>query len=174
MNGRQAKPAAAPFVALLVVVLLAGCGYRFSGDRKPVVDVGTMHIPPMTNTTTKVGIETQFTNDLIFEMSRAGHTAVVAREDAEAVLEGVIRDLRTGSESRRSITQTLERRVSVKVDFLLKERGGKVLWRTTLSDSEAYTVLADKTSTEGNLRRALAIISRRVAEKFHYRYTASF
>ena len=161
-------------LALLAAVGLAGCGYRFSGDRDPVIDVQTVHIPPMTNTTTKVGIETQFTNDFIFEVNRHGFAEVVDRDRAEAILTGVIRDLRTGSIARRSISTTLERRVTVTVDLVLKDRKGKVLWQQSLSDSEEYTVLPDKTSTEGNLRRALDVIARRLAEKFHYRFTASF
>jgi len=161
-------------MAALLVISLSGCGYRFAGDRNPVIDVQTVHIPPMHNTTTKVGIETQFTNDLIFEVNRSGYSKVVDRDKAQFVLEGVIRDLRTGSVSRRSITTTLERQVSVTVELFLKNRQGQVLWQSTLSDSEAYTVLSDKTSTEGNLRRALAVISPRLAEKFHYRFTASF
>ena len=161
-------------LVLLAAVALNSCGYRFSGDRDPVIDVKTVHIPPLKNTTTKVGIETIFTNDLIFEVNRHGVSEVVGRSAADAVLEGVIRDLRTGSASRRNITTTLERRVSVSMDLSLKDRRGKVLWKSSLSDSEEYTVLADKTSTEGNLRRALAVIARRLAEKFHYRFTASF
>ena len=159
---------------LLMVIGLNGCGYSFTGDRDPVVDVRTVHIPPMTNTTTKVGIETPFTNEFIFEVSRNGHSEVVSRDMAEAVLEGVIRDLRTGSVARRNITTTLERRVTVTVDLTMKDPKGKVLWQSSLTDQEEYSVLADKTSTEGNLRRALAVIARRLAEKFHYRFTASF
>jgi len=161
-------------IVLLLVIGLSGCGYRFTGDRDPVIDIKTVHIPPMANTTTKVGIETQFTNEFIFEVDRNGIAEVVDRDMAEAVLEGVIRDLRTGSIARRNITTTLERRVSVTVDLTLKDRKGKVLWQSSLRDSEAYSVLSDKTSTEGNLRRALAIISRRLAERFHYQFTATF
>ena len=173
--GSQMSPAVCTIVmVMLFVISLSSCGYRFKGDRNPVIDVQTVHIPPMHNTTTKVGIETQFTNDLIFEVNRSGYSKVVERGAAEFVLEGVIRDLRTGSVSRRSITTTLERQVSVTVDLFLKNRQGKVLWQSSLRDSEAYTVLSDKTSTEGNLRRALAVISPRLAERFHYRFTASF
>jgi hypothetical protein len=161
-------------VVCAAVLVLGGCGYHFAGDRNPVVAIQSVHIPPMTNTTTKVGIETLFTNDLIFEVNRHGQVAVVGREAADAVLEGEIRDLYTGSVSRRSITTTLERRVRVTVVLTLKSRSGKVLWRARLADSEAYTVLADKTSTDGNLRRALAVVSRRIAEKFHYQFNASF
>ena len=164
----------AVILALGLVVGLGGCGYSFKGDRAPVVHVQRMSVPPMTNTTTKVGIETEFTNDFIYEINRNGYAQVVDGDRAEAVLEGVIRDLRTGSVARRSISSTLERRVSVRVDLLLKNRKGKVLWQSSLSDSEVYTVLADKTSTEGNLRRALAIIAQRMAENFHYRFTSSF
>jgi len=173
--GSRVRPAMwAIVMAALFVISLSSCGYRFTGDRNPVIDVKTVHIPPMNNTTTKVGIETQFTNNMIFEVNRSGYSKVVDRDAAEFVLEGVIRDLRTGSVSRRSITRTLERNVSVTVDLFLKNRQGKVLWKSSLSDSEAYTVLSDKTSTEGNLRRALAVISSRLAEKFHTRFTASF
>ena len=164
----------AVILALGLAVGLVGCGYSFKGDRTPVVHVQRMSVPPMTNTTTKVGIETEFTNDFIYEINRNGYAQVVDGDRAEAVLEGVIRDLRTGSVARRSISSTLERRVSVRVDLLLKNRKGKVLWQSSLSDSEVYTVLADKTSTEGNLRRALAIIAQRMAENFHYRFTSSF
>jgi hypothetical protein len=160
--------------AILAVLALNACGYRFAGDRDPVVAIRTVHIPPLSNSTTQVGIETLFTNDLIFEVNRHGKVAVVGRKAAEAVLEGVIRDLRTGSVSRRSISTTLERRVHVTLDLTLRDRGGKVLWQSTLNDNEAYTVLPDKTSTEGNLRQALAVISRRLAEKFHYRFTSAF
>jgi hypothetical protein len=159
---------------MLVCFFLTSCGYHFSGDRDPVVDVRAVHIPPMENTTTKVGIETLFTNEFIFEVNRHGYAEVVERKAAEAVLEGVIRDLRTNSVSRRSITTTLERRVAVTVDLTLKNRKGQTLWKSSLSDSSEYTVLADKTSTEGNLRRALAVIARRLAEKFHYRFTDTF
>ena len=161
-------------VVLVVAICLTGCGYRFTGDRDPVIAVKTLHIPPLVNTTTKVGIETLFTNDLIFEMNRHGHSEIVSRDAAEAVLEGVIRDLQTGTLSRRSIDTSLERRVRVSVDLYLKDRQGKIRWRSSLDESEEFVVLPDKTSTEGNLRRALAVISRRMAEKFHYRFTASF
>jgi len=162
-------------LALGLAAGLTGCGYSFSGGgRVPVVKVQRLDIPPMTNTTTKVGIETQFTNEFIYEVDRNGYAEVVSRDRAEAVLSGVIRDLRTGSIARRSISTTLERQVSVVVDLVLKDRKGKVLWQSSLSDSEAYTVLADKTSTEGNIRRALGIIAQRMAEKFHYRFTSSF
>ena len=161
-------------LALGLAIGLNGCGYRFSGDREPVVKVQRVNIPPMTNTTTKVGIETQFTNDFIYEVDRNGYAEVVDHDQAEAVLTGVIRDLRTGSIARSSISTTLERRVSVRVDLFLKDRKGKLLWQSSLSDSEAYTVLSDKTSTEGNLRRALSVIAQRMAEKFHYRFTSSF
>lgn len=182
MRGRgRARASRAParcawFGAVVLVVGLAagGCGYHFTAERNPVVEIQSVHIPPMTNRTTRVGIETTFTNDLIFEVNRHGQVAVVGREVADAVLEGVIQDLRTGSASRRSITTTLERRVSVTVVLTLRSRGGASLWQSRLGDSEVYTVLADKTSTEGNLRRALGVISRRVAEKFHYQFNASF
>jgi hypothetical protein len=164
----------AVILALGGAIGLTGCGYSFKGDRAPVVRVQRLSVPPMTNTTTKVGIETQFTNNFIYEINRNGYAEVVDSDRAEAVLEGVIRDLRTGSVARRSISSTLERRVSVRVDLFLKSRKGKILWQGSLSDSEAYTVLADKTSTEGNLRRSLAIIAQRMAEKFHYRFTQSF
>lgn len=171
--GSRVCPASC-MIVMVALLSLSSCGYRFQGDRNPVIDVQRVHIPPMHNTTTKVGIETQFTNDLIFEVNRNGYSKVVDRDAAEFVLEGVIRDLRTGSVSRSSITTTLERQVSVTVDLFLKNRQGKVLWKSSLSDSEAYTVLSDKTSTEGNLRWALAVISPRLAEKFYYRFTASF
>jgi hypothetical protein len=74
-RGSRVSHAACTIVMVaLFVISLSSCGYRFQGDRNPVIDVQTVHIPPMHNTTTKVGIETQFTNDLIFEVNRSGHS----------------------------------------------------------------------------------------------------
>ena len=166
-----------PFLAgglLLTVLTLAACGYHFSPQSQSAAEVASLCVVPLTNHTAKVGIEAIFTNELVYEVSRSGKVQLAARDAADAVLQGDIRTLTTKSTVRTSLTQTVQRRVAVSVDLELKNRDGRALWKMSLDDSAEYIVAADKVSTEGNLRKALAVIGRRIAQKFHDRYTQAF
>ena len=161
-------------LALALVLTVAACNYRFGGYREGKAGVETVNIPPFENRTRQIGIETLFTNELVYEVGRGDRIALAALGRADAVVYGIIKDLETNTVSRQNLNVSLERRVYVTVELTAKNRQGEAFWFYKLREDEVYFVEADKVSTEANLREALAEISRRIAEKFHYRFTQAF
>ena len=150
------------------------CNYRFGGYREGYKEINTLNIPPFENRTRQVGIEAIFTNDLVYEVGRGDRIALTDYDTADAVLNGVIKDLITNTISRQNISTATERRVYVTVELTVTDRKGRKVWGRSLRENEAYFVELDKVSTESSLREALEVISRRIAEKFHYRFTQQF
>jgi hypothetical protein len=176
MQGSFIRPPRAVIAAvgLLLLVTVVACNYRFGGYREGQTGIRTLNIPPFQNRTRQVGIEAEFTNDLVYEVGRGDRIDLATPQAADAVVYGIIKDLRTNTISRQSLNTSLERRVYVTVELIVQDRRGELLWRYELNENEAYFVQADKVSTEARLREALAAISRRIAEKFHYRFTQDF
>ena len=161
-------------MALALVLALTACNYHFGGYREGQAGIQSLNIPPFENRTRQVGIESLFTNDLVYEIGRGDRVALVEPKSADAVVRGVIKDLKTDTISRQNLNTSLERRVHVTVELTVRDRRDKLVWRYKLREDEAYFVQTDKVSTEANLREALAAISKRIAEKFHYRFTQTF
>ena len=160
--------------ALVLALTATACNYRFGGYREATVPLESLSIPPFENRTRQIGIETLFTNELVYEVGRGDRINLVAPDAADAVVYGVIRDLQTNTVSRQNLNVSLERRVYVTVELTVKNREGQAFWNYKLRENEVYFVEPDKVSTEANLREALAEISRRIAEKFHYRFSQAF
>jgi hypothetical protein len=163
-------------VAMLSVgwLLFSGCGYRFvgSGDLPPgITSVG---VRTLENETSAIGLENQLTNDLVFELTRAGRLPVVRPEEASAVMSGTIETLRVRNLSRSSINTAQEQRVTLSVRFVVKNKAGETIWRRKLSESEEYLVGTDTFSTGANRNQALQTVTRRLAEKAHYGLTDQF
>ncbi len=161
-------------LALVLVLAATACNYRFGGYREGAAELDSLSIPPFENRTRQIGIETLFTNELVYEVGRGDRITLVAPDAADAVVYGVIKDLKTNTVSRQNLNISLERRVYVTVELTVKNRQGRAFWKYKLKENEVYFVEADKVSTEANLREALGEISRRIAEKFHYRFSQAF
>ncbi len=163
-------------VGLAVVLSLtsAACNYRFGGYRESQAEIQSLTIAPFENQTRQVGIEALFTNDLVYEVGRGDRITLAGPGSADAVLSGVITNLRANTISRENLNISLERRVYVTVELTVKNHQGYQIWNYKLSENETYFVQPDKVSTEANLRVALEKISQRIAEKFHYRFTQAF
>jgi hypothetical protein len=163
-------------VGLAVALCLppAACNYRFGGYREGRAEIQSLNVTPLENRTRQVGIEALFTNDLVYEVGRGDRIALARPGAADAVLTGVITDLRASTISRQNLNLSLERRVYITVELTVKNRQGRQVWKYKLKENETYFVQTDKVSTEANLRIALEKISQRIAEKFHYRFTQAF
>lgn len=158
---------------LTILVLLFGCGYQFSGAGSLRGGVQHLFIPVLDNRTTETGLETIFTSNLRSEFIRYNRFA--AQDAADAVLSGTIRSLRVRTVSRKTEHSSLERRVTVSVDFKLADREGKVSWSVTgLQESETYRVESNSQATEANKRAAISLIAKRLAETIYYRLTENF
>ncbi len=156
---------------LLLILTLGGCGYRPLGAA-PATPQGapTLAIPPFANRSTEVGLEAVMAKALInaFAVSKAV-TVVNNPDGADLVLEGRVRSIDNTSVAFQDVTRSTVRRVTLRLDFDLRRRGGKVIWKDYMIIQEDYVVdpnyhIGEATKAEG-LRRAAVTMSRRVMDK---------
>jgi outer membrane lipopolysaccharide assembly protein LptE/RlpB len=165
------------FTACIVVWLtLAGCGYQFATTTQLPAGLQTIHVQLLDNKTGALGIETIFTNDIIFEIIRAAPRLVAKQNAADGMLSGTITRLRYATVAKRNPQESLERLVIVSLDLKLTDRDGAVVWSANdIANSESFFVVADnKLATEKNQEIAIRSLSRRLAEDIYYRLTVNF
>lgn len=156
----------------VLLMMIWGCGYRFSGGGDFPFNVKSVFVPVFENRSSETGIETMITNDFLFELTRSSNVSSVEKEMADAVLWGVITSVSTQTIARSGRQTSLERNVRMVLSLKLTDRQGKVLWATQgFSDDESYEVLRDKFTTEKNKRAAIKRLSRRMAEMIQYQLT---
>ncbi len=157
---------------------MGACGYRFAGQGELPSSVQRIDIPLLENRSGVTGIETVFTNDLIYEFTRASRaSAQLARSGAEADAEltGVIGPITIKTITHRGQQVALERRVTATLSATIVSSNGTVLWSVEkLTDNEAYIVSGDKLATEHNRQEALLQISQRMAETIYNGFTTDF
>ncbi|MFZ5451110.1 MAG: LPS assembly lipoprotein LptE [Thermodesulfobacteriota bacterium] len=158
--------------ALLLILALAGCGYRPLGlepyrqEAQPVLS-----IPPFANRSTEVGVETVMANALIQAFAQTKAVRLTTKpQDAELVLEGKVAFVENSSVAFNSILQSTVRRVTIKVDLTLKRRhSGKTVWKDTTVIQEDYLTDPNyqigETLKDQGLRRAADKLAQRVLDK---------
>ncbi len=175
--GRLAVPAICLLMLLPAMLFFAGCGYRFSGGGEMPGGVKRIAIEMFQNRSGESGIESIITNDVINEFSRNPMVEVTGREEADAVLTGVIRSARTRSLSRRAAYDTAEREIILSVDVRLATPDGEELWSARgIEASGDYTVAddSDRIRTEQNKKSAVADLAGRLAQRIFYQMTDQF
>ena len=165
--------------ALLWTLLFSlACGYRFAGQGELPSGIQRIFIPLLENRSGITGIETVFTNDLVYEFTRRSRpSAELAKNEdaADARLSGTIGPIVTETITHRGRQVALERRVTVTVSAAVTSSDGTVLWSVDeLTDDEAYGVSADKMATEHNREEAIIQISERMAEAVYNGFTTNF
>jgi outer membrane lipopolysaccharide assembly protein LptE/RlpB len=157
------------------LVLLASCGYRFTGSGDLPAGIDTVAVHVFENRTAETGAEAIFTNDFIYELTRSGKVKVVDAPLAAATIYGTIQSLSVDNISHRTVNASNERRVSVVVDLRLVKAGGRVVRSMRgIHEYEEYRVTGDKLATEANRRQAIQLLSQRLAEKMFNRMTEEF
>jgi len=161
----------------LVILLLmpAGCGYRPVGS-EPAPPGGkeppTLAVPLFRNRSTEVNLEALFANALTETLAQSRTWRLTPREEnADLVLEGEVTSVEYASVAFFDINQSLVRRVTIRVDLTLKQRGsGKVLWKEREVLTDDYPVeqrnylIGEQTKAMG-IRRSAHTLARRVLEK---------
>ena len=150
------------WLCLGAVLLMAGCGYRLAVPDNPLLgDISTIAVSYLRNDTFEPGVEAVFTAAFIDEFVASRRLAVVAEEEADAVLRGTVRMLRDDTAAYTRHSKSLEYQVSVTLDLELIERHtGRVLWqRHQLTHDEDYLVEDSIAMTEANKRTELATLS---------------
>ncbi len=156
-------------------IIFSACGYRFAGEGNLPSNVKSIFIKIFENRTGETGVESIFTNDLIYEFTRDRKIVLRSSDKADAILTGVIKSMRIKTVSRENSQTPLERRVQFAVDLKLTDPNGSVIWSVNgVSANEEYNVAPDKHVTEQNRRVATAALSKRLAEKVYNDLTADF
>ncbi len=162
---------------ILCIVVVSACGYRFAGQGQFPEGVEQIFIEVFENRTSKTGIERVVTNQVVFEFTRQREQSLASStENADAVLKGVIRTIRTKTISRVGTEVANEREVVMTVDLrLIKQDGGEVIWAAKgITDRQAYDVSESKLDTDRNESLALARLSQRMSERIFSRLTNNF
>ncbi len=160
------------FLAIILLVALAGCGYHPLGSQPRMTEAApSIAIPLFANRSTEVGLESIFANALIQAFSQTRAVQVTTRpQEAEMVLQGKVAYLENSSVAYNSIQNSSVRRVTIKVDLNLKKRdSGKILWKDTVVLQEDYEVdpnyqIGETLKSQG-LRRAAVTLAQRVLDK---------
>jgi hypothetical protein len=126
------------------------------------------------NRSAETGYEGVMTNALVNEFVRHSDLQLSAADRADGFLGGVIESVGVQTISRTGLNTSLERQVLVLVRLALTDTAGRTLWSSRFSDQEAYAVAEHKVVTLDNRRRALVVLSGRMAEKMFYTATSEF
>ena len=164
-------------IFVLCLTLVVACGYRFAGQGQFPRGVERIFIEVFENRTTKTGIEQVVTNQVVFEFTRQRQESLASKsENADAVLKGVIKKIRTQTISRVGTEVASEREVIMTVDLkLVKQDGGEVIWAAKdITDRQPYDASENKQEEDRNESFALARLSERMSERIFSRLTNDF
>jgi outer membrane lipopolysaccharide assembly protein LptE/RlpB len=161
---------------LICALMMYACGYRFAGSGALPDNIESIFIEVFKNHTSKAGIERVVTNQLIFEFTRQREKILASDpSSADAILEGVIKKIRTNTISRVGTEVANEREVSMTIDLRLINQSGDVIWTAkALSDRQAYDVSDSKLGNDRNESLAIARLSERISERIFNRLTDDF
>lgn len=164
------------FITLVAILLATGCGYQMVGKETHLPPgVHSLAIPTFVNQTFEPGIEVPFTQGFLREFIQDRRVKVAGRNEADSVLEGVIKSFQIYSVSydRSGIAQ--EYQTTVVIDLTLKSKNGEILWtEKDLSDSRVYRTSANMLISESNKAAAIQSLARFMAERIRNRFFYNF
>lgn len=132
-------------------------------------------IPTFINQTFEPGIEVHFTQGFLREFIQDQRVKVVGRDEADSILEGVIKSFNIYSTSYDRSGITLEYQTIVVIDLTLKKRTGEILWaEKDLSESRWYRTSFNILTSESNKASAIQNLGRFMAERIRNRFFHQF
>ena len=165
------------FAIVVFVACFSACGYHFSGSGSYPAGVKHIFVTLLENKTAETGVESTFTNDLIYEFTRNRKESLVRdRSSADGILSGTIARLSVANITRTSVSTATERRVTGTLTLRLESPEGRLLWNSgNIVESEAYSVVTgDKVATDRNKSEAITTLSQKLAESAFNRLTEDF
>lgn len=159
----------------LIVILLAGtvftpgCGYRnpYVMPEQDSLSPVKLYFEIWPNRTNELGLESKIYRTLRswFKKSKIIHTTT-DKNEADLLLEGEIVSINLPGLSYGTFDRAVEVKAILKVRYALKQnRDGKTLWEVPAQVFEEAVVLGNEPSTtRGNKKKALALISDDLAE----------
>jgi outer membrane lipopolysaccharide assembly protein LptE/RlpB len=164
-------------IVALAGLMMVGCGYHFAGSGSFPGGVSRVFITMLDNRSSETGVQSLFTNDLIYEFTRNRAESIAKdRSSADSILTGTITRLSVQDISRSSISKAVERRVTGTLNLRLESADGRILWSSgDIVERQAYTVVSgNKTATDQNKAEAIDEVSKKLAESAFNRLTDNF
>jgi len=158
------------------LVVVWGCGYQMVGKETHIPPgLTSIAIPTFINQTFEPGIEVHFTKGFLREFIQDQRVKVVGRDEADSILEGVIKSFNIYSTSYDRSGITLEYQTIVVIDLTLKKRTGEILWtEKDLSESRWYRTSFNILTSESNKASAIQNLGRFMAERIRNRFFHQF
>ncbi len=161
----------------VLVTVISACGYHFAGGGSLPAGVSQVFIPMFENRSSETGVESRFTNDLLFEFTRHRKESIASdRSSADGILNGTIASLFVDNVSMATVSVAVERRVTCVMRLQMVSPDGRIVWASgNIVESHAYSVAdGNKTATDQNKSDAIAVVSKKVAETAFNRLTDDF
>jgi len=162
----------------LLLVLLAGCGYRLSGTNRLPPDIQTIAVPVFHNNTFEPTLENTLTSAVKQEFLTNSRLKVVNDpEEADLVVKGTVVSYGlTPLSFDRTRSVVLEYRVIIRAAVAVEaHRTQKVLWNDAGMEAVAeYLVNPDTAANRVAEDRAIAEASKQLAENVVHRVLEGF
>lgn len=161
---------ALPLALGVIILIVAGCGYRFSGGPGETPfppDLKTIVLESATNNTTITGIETELTNDLRREFALSTRLEPV-NSGGDVILKTLIASYDDTPATYKADGKELTRIGTLRVACSLGRTDTKeVLWNKKLASSYTYTVTDTIAGTLANRRRAISQMIKDLIPRIH-------
>ncbi len=157
-------------IAVLVILLLSGCGYTFVNVKAQLPpDIRKVYIPSFINPTGEPSLGAIMTDALVRDFMRSGALVPTKKEDADAELIGTIESVdyynRIYNELDKAVLVTITVHAGAK---LVKD--GKVVWEVPdISYTEDYRIGMGAIVLDSYKQTALEDLAAKLALEFHDR-----
>jgi hypothetical protein len=159
-----------PASAVAALLLVASCGYRFTGgpgENPYPPELKTIVVESAVNNATVTGIEAELTNDLRQEFA-LGTRLTPVRSGGDVVLKTNITAYEDTPSTYRADGKELTRIGTLRVACLLERSDSKkVLWRQEFAQAYPYNVTDNISSTLGNRRQAISRMIKDLIPRIH-------
>jgi outer membrane lipopolysaccharide assembly protein LptE/RlpB len=174
---RSTPPRSAAAVGLAVLVMLAGCGYRFQGqDRGLPGGAETIAVPILENPTLEPELGALLAAAIRDQFARTAAVRLVPTEDAASVLRGRVRSFEADTVAFDPQGLAVEYRATLTLDLVLTDHAGdRILWADPqLVSTDTYRASSDPLVTEANRREAIRRLAADLGRSVRDRVLAGF
>lgn len=164
-------------VLVFAVLLVWGCGYRFSPGGEGIDPaVRTVYIEPFANRTSEANLETMFRSAFTDWFAKGGRFKLVDQaHQADALWRGGVQTLTTTTLSYRASNIAAEERMVVVLDLQFVHReSGRMIWSDRAFSGIQDYAIPEGSNTESARKNALAKLAMDTAERAYRMMMSGF